>query len=87
MNGVVKRKIKLKDKTTLKKARLIRITFSDGFWSLEKLSCDNNVESNNLAFIKCKSSLHKFFCFTSQNSNSKGSKNSEYSIDFGLTGK
>ena len=29
----------------------------------------------------------QFFCFTSRNNNSKGSKNSEYSIDFGFTEK
>ena len=41
--------------------------------------------SSNLAFIKGKSSRYKFSCFTSRNNNSKGSENSEYSIDLGIT--
>ena len=58
--------------------------FPNGIWSLEKLSYEDKAVSSNLAFIKDKSSLHKFSCFTSRNSNSKGSKNAEYSIDLGL---
>ena len=61
------------------------VKFSDGVWSLEKLSYEDKAVSSNLAFIKDKSSLGKFSCFTSRNGNSKGSKNSEYSIDSGLT--
>ena len=60
---------------------------SDGFCSLEKLSYEDKAMSSNLAFIKDKSSLHKFSYFISRNSNSKGSKNSEYSIYFGFTKK
>ena len=41
--------------------------------------------SSNLAFIKGKPLWHKFPCFTSRNNDSKGSKNSEYSIDLGFT--
>ena len=40
---------------------------------------------SNLAFIKRKSSVHKFFRFTSRNNNPKGSKNSEYLIELGFT--
>ena len=63
------------------------VKFSDGLWSVEKLSYEDKAVSSNLAFIKDKSSLCKFSCFTSQNSNSKASKNSEYSIDLGFTEK
>ena len=63
------------------------VKFSDGPRSLEKLLHENKVVSSNVAFFKDKLSLHKFCYFTSQNSNSKGSKNSEYSIKLGFTGK
>ena len=41
--------------------------------------------SSNLAFIKGKPLRHKFSSFTPWNNNSNGSKNSEYSIDWGFT--
>ena len=63
------------------------VKFSDGLWSLEKLSYEDKAVSSNLAFIKDKFSLCIFSCFTSRNSNSKGSKNFEYSIDLGFTEK
>ena len=61
------------------------VKFSDGLRSLEKLSYEDKADSSNS--LKDKSSLYKFSCFTSWSSNSKGSKNSEYSIDFGFTEK
>ena len=60
----------------LKTLDLDAVEFSDGLWSLEKLSNEDKAVSSNLAFIKGKSSLHKISCFTHRNSNSKGSKNS-----------
>ena len=63
------------------------VKFSDGLWSLEKVSYEDKAVSSNLAYIEDKSSLCKFSCFTARNSNSKGSKNSEYSIDLGFTEK
>ena len=41
------------------------VKFSDGLWSLEKLSYEGKAVSSNLAYIKDKSSLCKFSCFTS----------------------
>ena len=41
--------------------------------------------SNCVALIKEISSLHKSSRFILQNNNSKGSKNSEYSVNVGLT--
>ena len=61
------------------------VKFSDGLLSLEKLSYEDKAVSSNLVFIKDKSSLHKFSCFTFRNYNSTGGKNSEYSIDLGFT--
>ena len=58
------------------------VKFSNGLWSLEKLSYEAKAVSSNLDFSKEKSSLHKFSRFTSQINNLKGSKNSKYSIDF-----
>ena len=69
------------------KASNSNVKFSDGLWSQEKNSYDDKSVSSTPAFIKDKSSLHKFSCFTSQNNNSKGSKNSEYSTDSGFTEK
>ena len=63
------------------------VKFSDGLWSLEKLSFEDKAVSSNLASIKDISSLYNFTCFTSRKSNSKGSKNSDYSIDSGFTEK
>ena len=63
------------------------VKFSDGLWSLEKLSYEDKAVSSNLAFIKDKSSLCTFSCFATRNSNSKGSKNSDYSIYLGFTEK
>ena len=54
--------------------------FSDGLWSLEKLSFEDRAVSSNLAQVKSS-------CFTSRNSNSRVSKNSECSIDLGFTEK
>ena len=61
------------------------VKFSDGSWSLGKLSYQDQALPSNLAFIKRKSSVHKFFRFTSRNNNPKGSKNSEYLIELGFT--
>ena len=61
------------------------VKFSDGLWSLEKLLYEDQAVPSNLAFIKDKFSPYKFSCFTSGNSNSKRSKNSDYSIDLGFT--
>ena len=61
------------------------VKFSDGLWLREKLSYEDKAVSSNLAFIKDKSSSHKFSCLTSWNSNSKGSNNSKYSIELGFT--
>ena len=61
------------------------LKFSDGLRSLEKLLYEVKAVSSNLAFVKDKSSLHKFSYFTSRKNNSKGSKNPEYSVDFGFT--
>ena len=63
------------------------IKFPDGLQSLEKLSYEDKTVPSNLAFIKDKSSLHILSCFTSRNINSKGSKNTEYSVDLGFTEK
>ena len=63
------------------------VKFYNRLWSLEKLSYEDKAVSSNPAFIKDKSSLHKSSCFTTRNSNSKGSKNSEYSIDLRFTEK
>ena len=63
------------------------VEFSDGLWSLENFHMGTKLLSSNLAFIKDKSSLHKFSCFTSRNSNLKSCKNPEYSIDLGFTEK
>ena len=43
----------------LKTLDLDAAEFSDGLWSLEKLSNEDKAVSSNLAFIKGKSSLHK----------------------------
>ena len=77
---------KKKDKS-FKALNLDAAKFSDGLWSLEKLSYEDKAVSSNLAFIKDKSSLHKFSCSTSRKSNSKGSKKSEYAIDSGFIEK
>ena len=61
--------------------------FSDGLWSIEKLLYEDKAVSSNLAFIKDKSSPHKFSSFTSQKNNSKGSKKFEYSTDLGFMEK
>ena len=61
------------------------VKFSDGLGSLKKNWYDKKAMSSNLAFIKNKFSLHKFSCFISANDDSKGSKNSEYSIDLSFT--
>ena len=71
----------------LKALKSDAVKFSDGLRSLEKLSYEDKAVSSHLAFFKSKSSLHKFSCFTSRNNNSKGSKNSEYSIDLRFTEK
>ena len=45
--------------------------FSDGLLPLEKISYEEKAASSNLALIKDKSSLHKFSCCMSRNSNSE----------------
>ena len=37
------------------------VKLPDGLWSLEKISLEDKAVSTNLACIKNKSSLHKFF--------------------------
>ena len=54
---------------------------------LNKFSYEVSAVSSSLALITDISLLHKSSCFMSQNNNSKGNKNSEYSINPGLTEK
>ena len=61
------------------------VKVSDGLRSLEKLSYEDKAVSSNLTFIKTNPHCTSFFCFTSRNNNSKGSKTSEFSISLGFT--
>ena len=63
------------------------VRFSGRFQSLEKFWYEVYAVSSRLALIKDIFSLHKYSCFILRNNNSKGSKNSEYSINAGLTEK
>ena len=63
------------------------VTFYGGSQSLETFLYEVSAVSNSLSLIKDISSLHKYSLFMLQNNNSKGSENSEYSINSGLTGK
>ena len=63
------------------------VTFWGGSQSLEKFCYEAQDVSNSLALIKDLTPLHKFSCFMSQNNNSNGSRNFEYSGDPGLTEK
>ena len=63
------------------------IRFSEGSRSLEKFWYEVSAVSSSLALIKDISSLHKSSRFMSWNNNSKGSRNSEYSINLGLIEK
>ena len=63
------------------------VRFSGDSQSLEKFWYEVSAVSSSLASIKDISSLHKSSCFMSWNNNSKGNKNSEYSINPGLTEK
>ena len=63
------------------------VRFSGGSQSLEKFWYEVSAVSSSLALITDISSLHKSSCFMSWNNNSQGNKNSEYSINPGLTEK
>ena len=63
------------------------VRFSGGSQSLEKFWYEVSAVSSSLAIIKDISSLHKSSRFMSRNNNSKGKKNSDYSINLGLTKK
>ena len=63
------------------------VRFSGGSQSLEKFWYEVSAVSSSLALITDISSLHKSSRFMSRNNNSKGNKNSEYSINPGLTEK
>ena len=63
------------------------VRFSGGSQALEKFWYEVSAVSNSLALITDISLLHKSLRFMSRNNNSKGNKNSEYSINPGLTEK
>ena len=63
------------------------VRFSGGSQALEKFWYEVSAVSNSLALITDISLLHKSSRFMSWNNNSKGNKNSEYSINPGLTEK
>ena len=63
------------------------VRFSGGFPSLEKFWFEVSVASSSQALIIHISLLHKSSRFMSRNNNSKGNKNSEYSVNPGPTKK
>ena len=65
----------------------VQCRFSGGSRSLEKFRYEISSVSSSLVLIKDISSLHKPSRFVSRNNNSEGNKNSEYSINLGLTEK
>ena len=63
------------------------VRFSGGFPSLEKFWFEVRVVSSSQALIIHISLLNKSSRFMSRNNNSKGNKNSEYSVNPGPTKK
>ena len=63
------------------------VRFSGGSQSIEKFWYEVSAVSSSLALNTDISSLHISSRFMSQNNNLKGNKNSEYSINPGLTEK